>query len=135
MVVGTDVNLCSSWDTINIVVNPLPILNINTNSSTICQGESISLNVLGADSYVWSPSISLSSSLGNSVIASNTSTLYTITGTDLNGCSDNISSNIVVNPSPSLSLNPNSSIICKGESIQVEVFGQILIYGLLYWIE
>ena len=46
MVVGTDVNLCSSWDTINIAVNPLPILNINTNSSTICQGESISLNVL-----------------------------------------------------------------------------------------
>ena len=124
MVVGTDVNLCSSWDTINIVVNPLPILNINTNSSTICQGESISLNVSGADSYVWSPSIGLSSSLGNSVIATpNTSTLYTITGTDLNGCSDNISSNIVVNPSPSLSLNPNSSIICKGDSIQVEVFG------------
>ena len=84
------------------------------------------------DSYVWSPSIGLSSSLGNSVVATpNTSTLYTITGTDLNGCSDNISSNIIVNPSPSLSLNPNSSIICKGESIQVEVFGQILIYGLL----
>ena len=124
MVVGTDVNLCSSWDTINIAVNPLPILNINTNSSTICQGESISLNVLGADSYVWSPSFGLSSSLGNSVIATpNTSTLYTITGTDLNGCSDNISSNIIVNSSPSLSLNPSSSIICKGESIQVEVFG------------
>ena len=124
MVVGTDVNLCSSWDTINIACNPLPILNINTNSSTICQGESISLNVLGADSYVWSPSFGLSSSLGNSVIATpNTSTLYTITGTDLNGCSDNISSNIIVNSSPSLSLNPSSSIICKGESIQVEVFG------------
>ena len=42
MLLGTDINLCSSWDTISIQVNPLPVLNINNNLSTICEGESIS---------------------------------------------------------------------------------------------
>jgi len=124
MLMGTDINLCSSWDTISIQVNPLPVLNINNNLSTICEGESISLIMSGADSYVWSPSYGLNTSIGTSVIASpNTSTLYTISGTDTNGCSENISSNIIVNSSPSLSLDPSSSVICKGDSINIEVFG------------
>ena len=124
MLLGTDINLCSSWDTISIQVNPLPVLNINNNLSTICEGESISLIMSGANSYVWTPSYGLNTSIGTSVIASpNTSTLYTISGTDTNGCSENISSNIIVNSSPSLSLDPSSSVICKGDSINIEVFG------------
>ena len=108
MLLGTDINLCSSWDTISIQVNPLPVLNINNNLSTICEGESISLIMSGANSYVWTPSYGLNTSIGTSVIASpNTSTLYTISGTDTNGCSENISSNIIVNSSPSLSLDPS----------------------------
>ena len=95
MVTGTDANSCSNWDTISILVNPLPILTINTNASTICEGESVSLIAAGGDSYVWSPSLGLNSSLGNSVIANPlVSTNYLVTVTDLNGCSDIISSNI-----------------------------------------
>ena len=124
MLLGTDINLCSSWDTISVLVNPLPVLNVNNNISTICEGESIPLIISGADSYVWSPSYGLNTSIGSSVIASpNTSTLYTISGTDTNGCSENISSNIIVNSSPSLSLDPSASVICKGDSINIEVFG------------
>ena len=33
MVVGTDVNQCSSWDTLSVSVNPIPILSINNNFS------------------------------------------------------------------------------------------------------
>ncbi len=124
MVVGTDINQCSSWDTLSVSVNPIPVLSINNTSSTICEGENISLIVTGANTYVWSPSLGLNTSIGNNVLASPVlSTTYDITGTDLNGCSDIISSNVIVNPSPSLSLSPNNSTICTGESIQVEVFG------------
>jgi len=31
MLLGTDNNLCSSWDTISVLVNPLPVLNVNNN--------------------------------------------------------------------------------------------------------
>ena len=124
IVTGIDINSCSSWDTISIIVNPLPILSINSLNSTICEGESTPLIVTGATTYVWSPSLGLNTSIGNSVIANPfNSTNYLITGTDLNGCSDIISSNVIVNPSPNLILNPASSSICLGASLQIEAFG------------
>ena len=124
MVTGTDINLCSNWDTISVLVNPLPVLSINTSNSTICEGENVSLIVAGANTYVWSPSAGLNTSLGNSVISSpNISTNYIVTATDLNGCSDFILSDVIVNPSPNLSLSPAMASICEGESLQVQVFG------------
>ena len=43
MVNAIDANSCTYWDTISIQVNPLPILNVNNTSSTICEGENVSL--------------------------------------------------------------------------------------------
>ena len=124
MVNAIDTNSCTYWDTISIQVNSLPILNVNNSSSTICEGENVSLIVSGADTYVWSPSIGLNTSLGNSVVASpNITTNYVVTGTDSNGCFDVISSDVIVRPSPNLSLNPSSASICLGATIQIESFG------------
>ena len=126
MVVGTDANSCSSWDTLSIIVNPLPILSVNNVTSTICEGENISLIVAGANTYVWSPSLGLNTSLGNSVVANPINTTnYIITGTDLNGCQDVVLSSVNVNPSPNLSLNPDNASICMGSALQIEVFGAI----------
>ena len=124
MVVGTDANSCSSWDTISVLVNPLPILSLNNISSTICEGENVPLIVSGANTYLWSPSLGLNTSVGNSVIASPISTTnFLITATDFNGCIEVIYSNVLVNPSPNLSLNPATAAICTGSSLQIEVFG------------
>jgi len=124
MVVGTDANSCSSWDTISVLVNPLPILSLNNISSTICEGENVPLIVSGANTYLWSPSLGLNTSVGNSVIASPISTTnFLITATDFNGCIEVIYSNVLVNPSPNLSLNPATAAICTGSSLQIEGFG------------
>ena len=42
---------------------------------------------------------------------------------DLDGCSDIIYSNVIINPSPNLSLNPSTASICQGAILQIEVFG------------
>ena len=124
MITGTDINSCSNWDTISVLVNPLPVLLVNNISSTICEGESVSLIISGANTYVWSPFLGLNTSLGNSVIAAPvTTTNYVVTATDLNGCLDIISSDVIVNLSPNLSLNPAFASICQGSSLQIEVFG------------
>ena len=124
MVVGTDANSCSSWDTISVLVNPLPILSLNNISSTICEGENVPLIVSGANTYLWSPSLGLNNSVGNSVIASPISTTnFLITATDFNGCIEVIYSTVLVNPSPNLSLNPATAAICTGSSLQIEGFG------------
>jgi hypothetical protein len=53
---------------------------VNPSNPTICLGGSITLIASGATSYTWSPSSSLSSANGSSVVASpTTSTVYTIT--------------------------------------------------------
>ena len=111
-------------------MNPLPVLNINNNLSTICEGESISLIMSGNNSYVWTPSYGLNTSIGTSVIASQILQLsiQLVVLIQMDN-SENISSNIIVNSSPSLSLDPVSSVICK-DSINIEVFGLIHILGL-----
>lgn len=72
-----------------ITVIPIPSLSVT--SDTICKGESGSLTVTGAGTYLWSngsvnPTTSMTPTL---------STLYTVTGT-LNGCSKTINTFIIV---------------------------------------
>ena len=108
----------------SILVNPLPLLSINNGNFIICEDSSISLIAGGAQDYLWSPSIALNINTGSSVIASPTvSTVYTVTGTDLNGCSDVLTTQVNVNPKPIITLSPNSADICQGASIEIDAFG------------
>lgn len=123
-VFGVDTNNCSSSDTIKIVVNQLPLLSINTNDTTICEGEDIQLHVLGASSYLWSPALGLNFTTNDTVLASPTTTSnYFITGTDSNGCSDIIETKINVNPSPEIGVFPNIVSMCEGAIFTANSFG------------
>ena len=108
----------------SISVNPLPLLSINNGNFIICEDSSISLIAGGAQDYLWSPSIALNINTGSSVIASPTvSTVYSVTGTDLNGCSDVLTTQVNVNPKPIITLSPTSADICQGASIEIDAFG------------
>ena len=123
-VVGTDTNNCSSTASKFIYVNPLPVMNINSSGDTICEGSSINLNVNGASNYIWSPALGLNTSIGANVIASpNLSTVYSVTGIDINGCSDVLSTSIYVNPKPNIILDPPFANICEGKSVNILAFG------------
>ncbi|TXB63534.1 PKD domain-containing protein, partial [Vicingus serpentipes] len=77
-------------------------INVSSNDITICEGTSGTLNVAGADSYVWSPATGLSATTGNTVTASPTTTTnYTVTGTT--GClTDDTTITVVVEPKPTI---------------------------------
>jgi gliding motility-associated-like protein len=80
----TDNNLCSSTSLpLSITVNPLPQTPTITpgGNPTFCLGESITLTSSPAVSYSWSPSVGTSQTI--TVIASGS---YTVTITDINGC-------------------------------------------------
>ena len=115
--------------TFTVVVNPTPTISVtnslSANSSTLCSGTSETLTATGADTYTWSPSTDLNSSTGGTVIATpGTTTIYTVTGTSLAGCTSPSSSEgtftVVVNPTPTISvtnsLSANSSTLCSGTS-------------------
>ena len=78
---------CSSADTTFINVNSI-FVSAAANSATICKGQSTVITANGADTYTWTPGISLSDSATNAPTASpQTTTTYLVTGTQTStGC-------------------------------------------------
>lgn len=123
-VVGNNSQGC--FDTVYTGVQVLakPIVNITPNLDTICEGETISLAASGAATYSWTPSTGLSGNAGSNVIANPSATTnYLITGTALNGCTDDATATIVVNPKPQLVANQTLFQLCEGDSTLVVVNG------------
>src|SRR5262249_27058822 len=88
---------CADTTTKAITVNPLPVPGISPDT-LICDIDSVLLTAIGGVSYAWSPSSSLSSAIGNSVMAKpKVSTTYTIIVTENNGCinTDSVKINVV----------------------------------------
>jgi gliding motility-associated-like protein len=96
IVTGTAVNGCSNSDTIDITLNQLPSLSIITSSSSICAGETSILTATGANTYLWNNGVSTSSL----VVSPSTTTVYTLTGTSVFGCSNTQTVIINVNTLP-----------------------------------
>jgi gliding motility-associated-like protein len=109
---------CLDKDTMTLFVNPLPNVDAG-NNQIICNGATWQLNATGAQSYVWTPSATLSASnISNPVATPTASVTYTVTGTDANGCVKNDAVSIVVLPGPSLATSPDPTI-CAGSSTNI----------------
>lgn len=106
---GTDANGCSNSSTVNVTVNTLPIVTASSSSSVTCTGALITLTGNGASTYNWMPG-SLSGTTVNDVPAS--STTYTVTGTDANGCSNTGTVSITVNNLPVVSVVLATDTFC-----------------------
>lgn len=120
-VTGTTLG-CNSTITTTVTVNPLPIITVN--SPTICSGLSTLLSVSGANSYVWSPIGSLSSSTGAFVTANpSLTTTYVITGTSLFGCVNSTNTTVYVVASPTINVLASPSSVCTGSTSNISAAG------------
>jgi len=90
---GTAANTCSNSAVRSITVNPLPVVAVS-GPTLICKGNTATLTASGANSYAWNTS---SNNATVSVSPAST-TLYTVNGTDLNGCSKAASFTLSVAP-------------------------------------
>ena len=101
---------CLISDTIQVVVLPNPTVSATSIPTTICVGQSSTLTASGANTYVWSPSSTLNSSTGASVIATPlASSSYNVTGTASNGCTSSANVSINVNPLPTVNAGSDLS--------------------------
>ena len=119
-VTGVNSNNCSNTANVIVIVNPLPIVLVS--GGTMCAGSSITLNASGANTYTWS------SGLGNGIskAVNPTKTItYTVTGTDVNSCSNTTNSIITVNPLPVI--KASNIIVCvgSGNSITLTAGGAV----------
>lgn len=105
----TDANGCTSADDVTITVNALPIANAGTDAS-ICFGFSTTLNGSGGGNYLWSPSTGLNSAvISNPVATPSSSTTYSLTVTDANGCTGTDAMTVTINPLPVPAFTASSS--------------------------
>lgn len=105
---------------VTLTINPLPIIAINYDNVTISNNESVQLEAFNAINYKWEPSIGLDTTIGQIVNAKPTeSQIYTVIGTDINGCTNvayvtvNVDSLVSINENFgqfALSLYPNPTI-------------------------
>ncbi len=96
----TDANNCQDTDDMTITVNPSPIVNAGADNS-ICNEQNIQLAASGAVDYAWLPTTGLDDpSLSNPTFSGSATTIFTVTGTDANGCSSTDDIEITVFPLP-----------------------------------
>lgn len=82
MTTASNVN-CPKSFTALVIVNPLPTITVTPKRTEICRGETNTLTAGGASTYTWGTG----STTGSAIAVSPTSTIiYSVTGTDANGC-------------------------------------------------
>jgi len=103
---------CQTSVTTDIEVNPQPT--IVSSNETICFGGDVQLGVNGAGvggSYAWSPITALScTNCDNPIANPAATTVYTITGTTMQGCTNSTTSTVTVNPLPVVNAGVDTSI-------------------------
>lgn len=109
----TDANSCQNADTITVVVHALPMLSF-AGADTICDGDTTQITVSGASTYLWGHGPT-TASVSLSPLAT---TYYDVLGTDVNGCEASDSVEVVVNPTPTVTIMGADSI-CAGDSAQL----------------
>lgn len=116
-VIGIDAYGCVDTASHTLTVNPTPSPAINASSTLFCYGLSANLSGIGANSYTWAPASSLNTSNGTQVIATpQQTTTYTVTGTNVYGCSASASITLLVKPQPTVIATGNLNY-CNGQSV------------------
>lgn len=95
--------------------------NVNAASSatSVCSGATVALTANGANSYTWNPGSIIG---GTVIIAPTVSAVYTVTGAS-GICLNSNTVAVNVNPSPTVTANSSSVLICTGSSVTLTSSG------------
>ncbi|HNW89794.1 MAG TPA: PKD domain-containing protein [Bacteroidales bacterium] len=121
-VTGLSAAGCSGTSTVTVTVNPIPVVGATASPAAICEGQSSTLTGSGASTYSWMPG----NSTGTSVNVSPTSTtVYTVTGTSVAGCSSMASVTVTLNQNPVVAATAMPAVICPGACTDLSATGAL----------
>ncbi len=121
-VIGINANWCANVDSVSVTVLPLPVVSAG-NDVIICAGTSTSLSASGAISYQWTPATGLScTNCPNPIASPLTTTIYTVTGSAANGCTNTDMVSVTINPLPSITITADDTI-CEGQFVNLNATG------------
>lgn len=113
----------SVYRTINITVQPKPVINVSASVNPVCATNATILTASGGGNYTWSPSTALSSTSGTSVTASPANTItYTVTSNQI--CITTGQITVTTKPLPNVDAGANQSILL-GSSTTLTATGAV----------
>jgi gliding motility-associated-like protein len=116
-VTATDNNNCTGSASITVVVHPNPTIIASTDYSEVCTGTPVQISAIGGQNYIWNNG-NTSSSFSETLTETTT---YSVTGTDMNGCTGTSNITVEVFESLSLTITPSNPNVCEGDSITITV--------------
>jgi len=118
-VTGT-LNGCTDSASVTVTVNPLPVASAGADTA-ICYGAVAQLHAGGGTGYSWSSPVSNPNIYNPTANPVNTTT-YTVTVTDINGCSQTDAMVLTVHPQIQPTINAGQAI-CAGASANLQAGG------------
>lgn len=112
---------CTTTVSKNIIVDTLPLVSLSASAYSVCAGSNVTLTAIGANTYTWSNG--LPNGATNNITPLTFSN-YTVTGTDVNGCTNTSSTMIYVIASPIVKANATANPVCEGTN--TSLFGSII---------
>lgn len=112
IVTGTDANGCS--DTADVTITVFTPATITfTGGTQVCEGDSLQVTANNVSNVTWSPAATVSSPNANTTyIVPTSSQVYTVSGTDINGCAVSNTINITVNTvTASMNASPEYGVV------------------------
>jgi gliding motility-associated-like protein len=106
----TDANTCTGSSSITINVNQLPTVSLTANPNPICSGGEVTITANGANTYLWNDGTIINPLIIHPI----TTGTYSVTGTDINGCSDTESVLVTVGTGNLTSMTEVHNISCFG---------------------
>lgn len=114
----TDNNGCQATDQVTVTVNPLPIADAGLDQ-VICSGNIATLSATGGGNYLWNPGGATTQQIN---VSPATTTNYSVTVTNNNGCQLSDSALVTVNALPVANAGTDQSI-CFGNNVTLNATG------------
>lgn len=122
IVTGTNAFGCIAKDTVNVAVYPKPTITKSANTS-VCLNTSVQLFASGGIGYAWTPTNTLDNPTASNPFATpSETTMYYVTVTDANTCTNTDSIEVAIVPDPVFALSPGQSI-CVNDTISLTASG------------
>jgi gliding motility-associated-like protein len=116
----TDGNGCTATDAATVTVNPLPVLTVTPINDTICVNTTtiFTASIGGGGSFIWSTG-SGNASITVAPSTPGSSTNYSVTATNANGCTATQTVSVFVLVPPAITL-ADSFTICLNDAVQLQ---------------
>jgi gliding motility-associated-like protein len=120
-VIGANSFGCQNSANATINVLNTPIVTINTPSTSVCFGYTMTVVANGASNYNWSTG----ATTNTTIIQPFSNVTYSVVGTNGGSCSDTAFLSLTVLPLPSVSASVSNTLACVGQSITLNASGSL----------